>query len=274
MKKKILFMLLLLSFFFIFCFNIKKINVEKENQHINDKVDTNEVSNEVVKSENKEQIEEPKELEEDINDITITEEEIKENKEEVKESNINNNSGSNHTSNNSGNQNNTPDKSNDSSSKQNNNNKEVNNTVDNDKSNVDITNGKSDQVTEEVEEDKNNPQEEQPEETSDNSVDIYHLDYPTHKGRIDCTDYNVCMEESLDFYFKYKKSVLNVYYVEVKSNSGKTLGYFTEYVFKDVTYYDYDECQRKGNEIKNILSDRVTNYMCSSSGTLTIITDY
>lgn len=270
MKKKILFMLLLLSFFFIPCFNIKKINVEKENQHINDKVDTNEVSNEVVKSENKEQIEEPKELEEEINDITITEEEIKENKEEVKESNSNNNSGSNHTNINSGNQHNTPDKSNDSFSKQNNNNKEVNNNVDNDKSNVDITNSKSDQVTEEVEEDKNDDVE----ETSDNSVDIYHLDYPTHKGRIDCTDYNVCMEESLDFYFKYKKSVLNVYYVEVKSNSGKTLGYFTEYVFKDVTYSDYDECQRKGNEIKNILSDRVTNYMCSLSGTLTIITDY
>ena len=138
---------------------------------------------------------------------------------------------------------------------------------------------KEEEVIEENKEDKteNKIEENKEEEVvkeEDNSINTSHLDYPIHKGRIDCTDYSVCMNETLDFYFKYKKSVSNVFYVEVKSNSGKTLGYFNEYVFKEGTYSDYDECQRKGNEIKSILSDRVTGYQCDSSNKLKINTDY
>lgn len=108
----------------------------------------------------------------------------------------------------------------------------------------------------------------------DNSINTSHLDYPTHKGRIDCTDYNKCMDDSLKIYFSYKKIISNVFYVEVKSNSNKTLGYFTEYVFKDYTYSSEEECQRVGSEIKKLLSDRITSYDCDISNTLKIITDY
>lgn len=108
----------------------------------------------------------------------------------------------------------------------------------------------------------------------DNSVNTSHLDYPTHKGRIDCTDYNKCMDDSLKIYFSYKKIISNVFYVEVKSNSNKLLGYFTEYVFKEHTYSSEEECQRVGSEIKTLLSDRITSYKCDSSNTLKIITDY
>ena len=108
----------------------------------------------------------------------------------------------------------------------------------------------------------------------DNSVNTSHLDYPTHKGRIDCTDYNKCMDDSLKIYFSYKKIISNVFYVEVKSNSNKSLGYFTEYVFKEYTYSSEEECQRVGSEIKTLLSDRITGYNCDSSNTLKIITDY
>ena len=108
----------------------------------------------------------------------------------------------------------------------------------------------------------------------DNSVNTSHLDYPTHKGRIDCTDYNKCMDDSLKIYFSYKKIISNVFYVEVKSNSNKSLGYFTEYVFKEYTYSSEEECQRVGSEIKALLSDRITGYNCDSSNTLKIITDY
>ena len=108
----------------------------------------------------------------------------------------------------------------------------------------------------------------------DNSVNTSHLDYPTHKGRIDCTDYNKCMDDSLKIYFSYKKIISNVFYVEVKSNSNKSLGYFTEYVFKEHTYSSEEECQRVGSEIKALLSDRITGYNCDSSNTLKIITDY
>ena len=108
----------------------------------------------------------------------------------------------------------------------------------------------------------------------DNSVNTSHLDYPTHKGRIDCTDYNKCMDDSLKIYFSYEKIISNVFYVEVKSNSNKSLGYFTEYVFKEHTYSSEEECQRVGSEIKALLSDRITGYNCDSSNTIKIITDY
>lgn len=270
-KKLIIFMLLLLSMIFIICFNIKKVNVEKDTQYIKDKVD-----NEVIESENKKQTEKTEELEENIDSVTITEESNDEFKEEVKESNSNNDSNySDQTSNKSNNSDNsdkknTADKSNNSSDNQNNNQNEIGS----DNSNVDITDNKSDQVTEEDKNEESPQQKEQIEESSDNSVDVHHLDYPTHKGRIDCVDYNKCMDESLTIYFSYKKIISNVFYVEVKSNGGSTLGYFTEYVFKEYTYSSVEECQRVGSEIKNLLSDRITGYECDSSGLLKIKTDY
>lgn len=118
-----------------------------------------------------------------------------------------------------------------------------------------------------------NKEEEVPKQ-EDNSVNTFHLDYPTHKGRIDCTDYNKCMDDSLKIYFSYKKIISNVFYVEVKSNSSKTLGYFTEYVFKEYTYSSEEECQRVGSEIKSLLSDRIISYECDISNTLKINTDY
>lgn len=128
---------------------------------------------------------------------------------------------------------------------------------------------------EEIIEDKSTEnKEEEVIKQEDNSVNTSHLDYPTHKGRIDCTDYNKCMDDSLKIYFTYKKIISNVFYVEVKSNSNKSLGYFTEYVFKDYTYSSEEDCQRVGSEIKDLLSDRITIYNCDSSNTLKIITDY
>ena len=141
--------------------------------------------------------------------------------------------------------------------------------VDKDTSNQHIS--KEEEVIEDIIEEN---KEEEVIKQEDNSVNTSHLDYPTHKGRIDCTDYNKCMDDSLKIYFSYKKIISNVFYVEVKSNSNKSLGYFTEYVFKEHTYSSEEECQRVGSEIKTLLSDRITSYKCDSSNTLKIITDY
>ena len=212
--------------------------------------------------------------------MTVIEEEKDEIKdeEEVKETNSNsinnggnNSNNTNDNSNNSSNKNNTTDNSNGSSNTQNNINK---NEISSGASNTEIVDNNSEQVTEESKEDEIPSQEEQTEELSDNSVNIHHLDYPTHKGRIDCTDYNKCMDDSLTIYFSYKKIISNVFYVEVISNSGTTLGYFTEYVFKEHTYSSIEECKQVGSENKNLLSDRITGFECDSSGTLKINTDY
>ena len=82
------------------------------------------------------------------------------------------------------------------------------------------------------------------------------------------------MDDSLKIYFKYKQCISNVFYVEVMANNGTILGYFTEYVFKESSYSTYDECQKVGNEVKGLLSDRVTGYQCDSSNKLKINTDY
>lgn len=159
--------------------------------------------------------------------------------------------------------------SNSSSSNKSNNKETSNNTTNNANTNSNqssgVTNNNSNSQANQKEEVKTN---------NDNLVNTSHLDYSTHKGRIDCTDSNKCMDDSLKIYFKYKQCISNVFYVEVMANNGTILGYFTEYVFKDSSYSTYDECQKVGNEIKNLLSDRVTSYQCDSSNKLRINTDY
>ena len=69
--------------------------------------------------------------------------------------------------------------------------------------------------------------------SNDNSVDPDSLDYPVHKGRVDCSDLNDCMNKSLPVQYEFKKSITNSFYLEVIAKSGKSLGYFIEYVFKE-----------------------------------------
>lgn len=106
-----------------------------------------------------------------------------------------------------------------------------------------------------------------------NSVDTTHPDYHIHKGKKDCIESSSCMDISLPIQFKYKKSIDNTFYVEVKAKNGTVLGYFIEYVFKKYKYANDEECNQIGNEIKSKLSDRVTSYSCNS-GTLKIKTNY
>lgn len=108
----------------------------------------------------------------------------------------------------------------------------------------------------------------------DNSVDTSHFDYRIHKGRIDCTTYDVCQNKALKIQFKFSESISNSFQVEVISKSGNTLGYFNEFVFTNYKYSSSDECKRIGSEIKNSLSDRVISYSCDSNNILKIKTDY
>ena len=115
--------------------------------------------------------------------------------------------------------------------------------------------------------------EEKPQKIVDNSVDISSLDYNEHKGRIDCGTPDECMNIALPIQFRFKQSMINSFFIEVMSNSGNSLGYFIEYVFKENTYSSNEECEKIGSEIKQTLSDRVISYQCNGS-TLKINTDY
>ena len=111
------------------------------------------------------------------------------------------------------------------------------------------------------------------EKQEDNSVSETSIDYPIHKGRIDCYDESSCTDISLPLQFKYKDNISNTFYLEVISKSDKLLGYFIEYVFKENIYESDEECELIGKEIKDALSDRVTSYECLNAN-LKIITDY
>lgn len=115
--------------------------------------------------------------------------------------------------------------------------------------------------------------EEKPQKIVDNSVDTSSLDYNEHKGRIDCGTPDECMNIALPIQFRFKQSMTNSFFIEVMSNSGNSLGYFIEYVFKENTYSSNEECEKIGSEIKQTLSDRVISYQCNGS-TLKINTDY
>lgn len=153
--------------------------------------------------------------------------------------------------------------------------KPTNNNVDNSSNNNDSNNNQSDNNQNNSNENTNNDNNNQPAvNNDDDSVDPNGLDYPIHKGRIDCSGFEDCKRISYPIQFKYIKSITNTYYLEVIAKNDKTLGYFIQYMFKDGNYGSYEECQAKGNEIKQTLSDRVTGFTCDESGTLKIKTDY
>lgn len=112
-----------------------------------------------------------------------------------------------------------------------------------------------------------------PKEETD-AIDEESIDYPIHKGRIDCQDEASCMDKSIPIQFKFKQAISNVFYLEVISKKNHVLGYFIEYNFKESKYQNNDECNRIGTNIKDALSDRVTSYECSEEGILKINTDY
>ena len=94
-------------------------------------------------------------------------------------------------------------------------------------SNVDNTD--SDATTENNEQPK---EENQSVDTSeDDSVDTNNMDYPIHKGRIDCKNLDDCMSKSLPLQFKYKKIIAKTYYVDVIAKNDNTLGYFIQIFF-------------------------------------------
>lgn len=108
----------------------------------------------------------------------------------------------------------------------------------------------------------------------DDSVDPNGFDYHIHKGRIDCSSADGCMDISIPIQLKYKKIISNVNYIEVIAKSDKTLGYFIDYVFVEYNYGSIDKCNEIGNSIKAKLSDRVTGFTCSPEGILKINKDY
>lgn len=105
-------------------------------------------------------------------------------------------------------------------------------------------------------------------------VDEESVDYPVHKGRIDCHSEASCMDKSIPIELKYKQSISNVSYFAVISKADQVLGYFIKYDFKEFKYSSPEECNLIGKEIQTTLSDRVTNYECSEAGILKITTDY
>ena len=109
---------------------------------------------------------------------------------------------------------------------------------------------------------------------NENSVDENNMDYPIHRGRIDCNDVESCVSISIPIQVKFKKTISNAFYVEVVAKNDTTLGYFIQYVFVEYNYGSYDKCSSVGDDIKQTLSNKVIGYDCSSEGILKIKTNY
>ena len=108
----------------------------------------------------------------------------------------------------------------------------------------------------------------------DNSVDETSLDYPIHKGIIDCNDDSSCQDISLPLQFKYKDLISNAIYIEVLSKNSQVLGYFIEYIFNEHQYEDNNECKIAGESIKGDLKDKITSFECTDNNTLKLVTSY
>lgn len=99
-------------------------------------------------------------------------------------------------------------------------------------------------------------------EVEDNSVNTHHFDYHIHKGYIECHSRDECDAIAFPKLFQFNGIIAYPNYIDVMSNSNNSLGYFIEYVFNEVHYLSQNECQQKGNEVKNSLSNKVTSYKC------------
>ena len=111
-------------------------------------------------------------------------------------------------------------------------------------------------------------------EAETDTVDESSMDYPIHKGRIDCETESNCMDKSIPLQFKYKNLITNVFYIEVISKNENVLGYFIQYNFKENKYSTKEECETIGSNIKEDLIDKITNYECLEDNILKINTNY
>lgn len=161
---------------------------------------------------------------------------------------------------------------------------ENNNTSDykqNEKSNDNVTTSDTSNNTDGNPTNENNEQKKEENQTvdtsNDNSVDTNNMDYPIHKGRIDCNNLDDCMNKSLPLQFKYKKIIAKTYYVDVIAKNDNTLGYFIQIFFKEANYGDNESCEKIGldlqKDIKETFKERNINYQCEN-GNLKVITDY
>ena len=97
-------------------------------------------------------------------------------------------------------------------------------------------------------------------------VDQSNIDYQTHKGRIDCLTAEECINLSLPIQFELKDIIDSVFYLEVKTNSNKSLGYYIDYHFKEYQYEEYDTCIEKLNYLEQKIPDKINDYVCTDDG--------
>ena len=105
----------------------------------------------------------------------------------------------------------------------------------------------------------------------DKIVDETDASYKIHKGRIDCTEIDKCMDISDLIKNDYNYLIQDIIYVPVLNKNKKSLGYFINYLFHDYKFDTYQECNSIGIKLKELLSD--INYNCTDDYVIHITRD-
>lgn len=98
-------------------------------------------------------------------------------------------------------------------------------------------------------------------------IDENDIFYPIHKGNIDYNDSDSCYKKGMDISFKYSSIIsyyncIDVMGINKSMGTRKVMGYYLEYIFANTSYKTLEECNNKGNSLKNDLSSKVSSYKC------------
>ena len=105
-------------------------------------------------------------------------------------------------------------------------------------------------------------------EITEDEIDTENVTYKIHQGIIDCKTTDQCLEISLPIQYDYQDIISNVYYHEVLSKEGKVLGYYIQYILKEIKFDNYQMCLSKIDILKNKIENKIDNYICQDDGSL------
>ena len=103
---------------------------------------------------------------------------------------------------------------------------------------------------------------------TEDEIDTENVTYKIHQGIIDCKTTDQCLEISLPIQYDYQDIISNVYYHEVLSKEGKVLGYYIQYILKEIKFDNYQMCLSKIDILKNKIENKIDNYICQDDGSL------
>lgn len=105
-----------------------------------------------------------------------------------------------------------------------------------------------------------------------NETNQEQIDYYKQGEVIDCITIDECINKANIIKQKFSDIISNVFYLEIVSSNGDSLGYYNEYSFNEIKYQDMDTCINIGNTLKDVIKLHNIDFTCNDDFVLKVVT--